>query len=296
MKIINYFFVTFFIFSVVPTVSFASTILSINAPDKSLPGREFEVVVSIESSKPINAIEGKIVIPEGVELKGIRDGSSAVSAWINKPTVENKSEIKFSGIFAGGFSGGGQLFVVEVIAYDKKDYPFSAEDFLVYLNMPSPVLDEVSIINSITSITPFAYNKSLNKKDDEAPEAFAIYLTKDPSIFNNSWIVIFDAKDKNSGIMKYQFSEFKGRTISNPDSLKWEDAKSPLLLKDQTLQSFIYIRAIDKEGNERIQVVSPQHKLSWYTDIQLEVVGLLVFLFVVLILIKKKYVFKKNNF
>jgi len=40
----------------------------------------------------------------------------------------------------------------------------------------------------------------------------------------------------------------------------WIETESPRLLKDQELKSHIYVKAIDKAGNETIAAVEPQEK------------------------------------
>ena len=43
----------------------------------------------------------------------------------------------------------------------------------------------------------------------------------------------------------------------------WARAKSPYILKDQSRKSYVYVRAIDKAGNERVEMVKPKKSTSW---------------------------------
>ena len=55
----------------------------------------------------------------------------------------------------------------------------------------------------------------------------------------------------------YKVAESPYKT-DNYDSLSWQDAESPYLLGDQSLTDYIYVKATDKAGNERVEMVLPQ--------------------------------------
>ena len=47
----------------------------------------------------------------------------------------------------------------------------------------------------------------------------------------------------------------------------WKVAKSPYLLEDQGLSSFIFVKAVDKAGNERTEKLEPLHPQgAWYNN------------------------------
>ena len=48
------------------------------------------------------------------------------------------------------------------------------------------------------------------------------------------------------------------------DGGEWIRAESPYVLKDQKLKSYVYIKAIDKAGNERIEVIPQKYPFQWY--------------------------------
>jgi len=43
-------------------------------------------------------------------------------------------------------------------------------------------------------------------------------------------------------------------------------SESPHVLKNQKLNVSIYVKAIDKAGNERLVIVSPQNEALWWND------------------------------
>ena len=79
-------------------------------------GQEFQVDLMLDTQgKEINAMEVSIIIPEElIEVVNIRDGSSILTLWVERPKIETRidantntkyHEIKFVGIVPGGFSG-----------------------------------------------------------------------------------------------------------------------------------------------------------------------------------------------
>ena len=51
-----------------------------------------------------------------------------------------------------------------------------------------------------------------------------------------------------------------------PKYAEWMTAESPQILTDQKLKSFIYIKAVDKFGNERIEIIPPKNPQKWYEN------------------------------
>jgi len=78
-------------------------------------------------------------------------------------------------------------------------------------------------------------------EDTTPPEHFEALISRDPSLFNNQYFVSFFTTDKGSGVARYEVRE------GDRDFLR---AQSPHLLLDQSLESVIQIKAVDKAGNE----------------------------------------------
>jgi len=111
--------------------------------------------------------------------------------------------------------------------------------------------------------------------DTEVPEAFTPVVASDQSIFNGKYFLVFAAQDKGSGIDHYEVRE----TRAYGKKRSWEIAESPYLLRDQTLSSYIYVKAVDRVGNERVAEISPRYTFKWYTHYEFWVIigiGLLV--------------------
>ena len=95
--------------------------------------------------------------------------------------------------------------------------------------------------------------------DQTPPEDFESSVQE----IDGSQYLVFSAKDALSGVDHYEVVENSPRTFlgivldDTPDTADWQVAESPFLLQDQTLQSIVAVRAIDKAGNERMFQLAP---------------------------------------
>ena len=253
-------------------------------------------------SENINAVEGKIVIPENLlEIVEIIDGDSIISFWTEKPIFEN-SAVVFGGVVPGGFKGildpfrGGYQSgkILSLILRTKIDGQgfVGVENAKVLLNDGLGTETRLSIFNFQFEINQEAPGMTglLPIKDPDPPESFEPILARNSDIFDNQWFLVFVAQDKGSGVARYELQE----TRSKQPGKAWIEAESPYLLKDQQLNSYIYVKAIDKAGNERVVVVFPQNNLrraffrydNYYFRVIL-LVGVAVILLLLIFLWKK---------
>ena len=124
------------------------------------------------------------------------------------------------------------------------------------------------------------------RNDNLPPESFSLELVKDEDgiDFGGRYYIVFNTSDKQSGISHYEimeepvleFSQFKWGGVGVP----WVKESSPYVIKDQSLNSIIRVKAIDKAGNEYVATYIPdesQQTLSknvLYTYIFLQFVDL----------------------
>ena len=126
------------------------------------------------------------------------------------------------------------------------------------------------------------------KEDRDLPEEFAPQIAADPAIFEGKWFLVFSTQDKGSGVDHYEIQETRQAEMKNK---KWVIGESPYLLKDQGLKSYIYVKAIDKSGNERIVMLPPQKPLSWYENYKnwlIIILGFVIVYVVIKIILKIK--------
>src|SRR3989344_4170585 len=118
---------------------------------------------------------------------------------------------------------------------------------------------------SFSGITPGGFSGPINPGDSstnreilvdtEPPENFNPIVESDPNLFNGNYFLVFATEDKVSGVREYRVRE---------GTLDWfHKAESPYLLKEQSLKKDIYIKVIDKNGNERLVKLNAPNKASW---------------------------------
>jgi hypothetical protein len=79
------------------------------------------------------------------------------------------------------------------------------------------------------------------------PERFAPVVSRDPGIFGGQYFLAFATTDKGSGLDHYDVLEVPAGTAIGQD-VPWQTVASPYLLKDQTLGSDVYVRAVSRAG------------------------------------------------
>lgn len=251
-------------------------------------GQQFKIDFLLNTQKEnINAIEGKIIFDNNVlELSEIRDGNSLINFWVEKPNVKNGA-VTFAGTTPGGYIGDkGLIFSLIFTAKTSGDSFIKIENGSALKNDGLGTSAKLKETNSKISILKSSGQNPIDNTkiiDKEKPETFKPEIGKDPSMFDNKWFVVFATQDKISGTDKYEIKENKYNIF---DFSKWVIAVSPYVLIDQNLTSNIYIKAIDKAGNERIVKLSPRNPIPWYANIENWVIIVLV-LSVALLFIKK---------
>ena len=250
----------------------------------------------------INAVEGKIILPDSLlQVKEILNGDSIISLWVEQPVLDSQSQISFSGIIPGGFKGvlspyytghkPGKILSLILKAKDIGEGNIAFQDIRILLNDGLGTPAKFSFLPfqfKIASDAP-SVQGVVPIHDPDPPEVFDAVIIKDPNMFNGKWVLVFNAQDKGSGIDYYGIYEsVEKKPTAQIKAEDWVNAtSSPYLLKDQALRSFVYIKAVDKAGNERISELSPENPFHWYENILLWGIILIIAYVIYLFLIKK---------
>lgn len=313
-------FFTIFI-AVIITFSFNAnaSVLSIKTTNNKLITNQvfrIDLLVNTEN-KNINAIESYVKFDSNVlELQKIYSGNSTISIWMKSPRSQG-NEIFFSGITPGGLvvSEGkivSALFVakkagITTIEINKASVLLNddnaTEDSLKINNILLEITEKTLIIpskpiidkNETTPEKPTIPEEQINNtdlgvdllaKDITRPDEFNIKIIKDQKINNGQFSIIFYAQDKDSGISHYEVKEGEG---------EFKRAKSPYLLNNQDLTKEIQVKAIDNEGNYRIQSVGPLiiSENKTYFDYRIIIISLLFIIFVLILL--EAYLNRRKN-
>ena len=270
--------------------------LYFGAPAKEVGlNQQFEVGVFLNTDgQEINAFEGMIEFPEEfLKLQEVRDGSTIASFWIERPQKDN---LFFSGIVPGGYTGDrGYLFSLIFTAQQTGEALISTkqERVLLHDGKGSPAEFRSSpLVLAITKETLLP--GYIAPKDAAPPESFTPSITHDPNVFDDQWFLVFATQDKTSGIDHYEAREVRELFRVWKFVFGWGDwikAQSPYVLTDQELRSRVFVKAIDKAGNERTVSLPPQHPFAWYENYLLWIIiggGILVLLFLSTLWRKKK--------
>ena len=252
-------------------------------------GDTVRVDILLDSTIPTNAFSGTVSYSKTMlEPIAVSDGDSIVSLWVTHPVVPAiGASIPFAGITPGGFSGnGGVLFSVLFRAKTSGIANVSlGNDIQVLRNDGAGGKEPVILKSLVLSISSKSSGGYTEPVDHTPPEPFTAYQGSDPQLFDGKNYLVFMAVDKGSGVDHYAVAESRV-----PSFLFWlfspswhAPAISPYVLADQNLTSAVYIKAVDRAGNERLSVYPLRYLFTAY-----EIIVLFVILVVVVLLWKKK--------
>ncbi|MDO8583866.1 MAG: cohesin domain-containing protein [bacterium] len=296
-KRLSLFLVLAAVFFIAP-VCFAADIFQEPASVAIAPSQKFQLTFFLRSEDSINAIETKIRFPADVlDLKEIREGNSLVSFWVEKPSVVEPGVVSLSGIIPGGFSGPkGPLIALIFQAKKEGKGSIRLESTKILLNdgagtqTPAVVQSVPVLVQASLGTVSSTLDEQL--KDSEPPESFPVEIVQDMNIADGKRTAIFSTTDKGSGIDHYDLVESREKIMTDAlDPRSWQRVESPVVLREQVRGVYVYVRAVDRQGNERIAVYEPP-KMSasgWWP-----MYGILVLIVVIALFIffRKK---KKTN-
>ena len=137
-------------------------------------------------------------------------------------------------------------------------------------------------INKTVKINNYERKIEYVSNVESMPELSA-YITNDPSVYKNKFILVFNATDKETGIKSVKIRE--GRH-------DWKEIESPYLLVDQTRHSNVSLQATNYSG---ASVIVNIDKIP-YNWKYITTVGFICLISVILLVlvIKKIYAYKKK--
>ncbi len=265
-------FIALFLTLAMPHVSSAVSV-SVSAPhDRVFQGEEYEVEVRIDTAgELVNALSGTVLFPTSLfELKEINDGNSQINLWLERPKLANPGEIQFSGITPGGLIGNDLLLFTFVLRANASGEGIIKIGDIQMLRNDGEGTHIVSQVESlpVTVTTDPRDKRELNVVvDNTPPESFVPIIASDPNIFNGKKFLIFFTQDKGSGIDHYEVKEGFWA--------KYATAVSPHELHDQKGKKKIYVKAVDRSGNERVATVRAGVRSRLPTPLVLTILGII---------------------
>jgi hypothetical protein len=225
-------------------------------------GQPFRVDIALNTQgDDANAIQGQLNFPASqFAIQNILDGQSPFSFWIQAPALTTSGTVSFSGIVPSGFEGAASSVIslwlmplasgTGVVSLDNVQLLRNdGQGTLISLATRDASIIVTTAVASTTSIRPVSF---------VTPDPFMPIISHDPGIYNDQYFLAFSTTDEGSGVAYYQVLEVpvgSGASLT-PD---WQTATSPYLLKDQSLSSDIYVRAVDHDGNFIVVEVPATH-------------------------------------
>lgn len=267
----------------------------------------------------VNAVDAVITYPESIEPVDVSIGDSILRVWVEEPTIHRDTRtITFAGGIPNGYCGrvAGDPRLTNILAKvifrspgfvvggsttnTEATIGFSDES-TAYLNDGLGTKAVLSTYPARVELDPNLGKEILNawqediNADDVAPEEFSISLHKDDKAFSQKYYIVFNTTDKQTGVDHYEVME---EPLAKSGSFQWGRAdapwietRSPYVLADQSLNSIIRVKAIDKAGNEYIATLVPDETLRTISHGQLlsvifgAVGGLLVLIMIVVFMV-----------
>jgi hypothetical protein len=273
----NYFLLLIvFFFLILPFGAMATTLKLEPSLSEHKIKDSFILDVQINTkSECINAVGINLKFPQQIlEAVDFSKGSSILQIWPQEPRLNNQEgTVSFSGGVPGGYCTENQFESLGEIVFKTKEVSKKIVEKVIFLEAEAflddgkATLDETVTESGYFIIIPDYSIEKLDpwerrlKEDRTPPEAFSLRISKDSLLYDNQKTLFFSTVDHQTGVDYYQVLEKKRIGFIKMGSEEWEKAKSPYLLKDQSLNSVIKVKAVDKAGNERVEEFNPGY--SW---------------------------------
>jgi len=249
----------------------------------------FSVPVRIDPQGTcINAVSVRLAYdPAVLSVIDIGVGSSIIPLWTTRPTIERGPSgetglVVLEGGIPGGYCGrvsgdlGAADTLAELVVTGASRLEGNTEAIrasivvdpgtVVYRNDGTGAAADLTVLGVdldfvATSSSPANTWLEAVKNDTIAPELFDVTLVRGPSVGSAKHYIVFSTTDKQSGIDHYEILETDpdrfGFLTWVPRESHWVRGESPYVLRDQELRSKILVKAVDKNGNERIVEYTP---------------------------------------
>jgi hypothetical protein len=263
--------------------------INIGGPTNVTLGQTFAVPITLSTEMSVNA--GAITIQYSKEMltaTEVKYNKSIFTLWEQIPSI-NQAQGAISltgGLPTPGFSGkNGTIVVVRFTAKAMGSGTINiTNNSELLLNngegTPAAWSGKTHTITITKSAKTEPKPENTPSADTTPPESLELYVGHDSSLFNGDWYAIFQGHDAESGIDHYEIAELPpGRTY--PEKADWIKAISPYRLIKQKEDTTIFVKAVDKAGNQK--VTSTKHTVAKPLPVELLDWKMLIFLLIVLL-------------
>jgi len=247
------------------------------------------VRINPSANECINVVDGILEYDPQIQPVDISLGQSIFPLWVEEPTIDRENNrITWAGGIPNGYCGRIQgdprltnelmKIVFQVpgmrVGFGNNN-PTTTVAFgdqtTVYLNDGRGSIAELrtNTATVVVGTQPGSEVKNewsrLVNGDEGIPEEFSLTLQKTDGVFQGKYFIVFNTTDKQTGIAYYEIIEepFEEAGLFGwgAANAPWEKIRSPYVLKDQSLNSTIRVKAVDKAGNEYIATLVPDAAL-----------------------------------
>ncbi len=279
-----------------------------------------------DAGECINTIDAVVTYTDNIQPVDVSVGKSIFNVWVEPPVINKEDHtITFAGGIPNGYCGRveGDPRLTNVIAEivfrspgmqvggsdDNEVHIDFAPETRVLLNdgqgteAPLVKLGGTFTLEKGASPAGIVDDWRENVRDDNfPPEKFSITLERDDQgiNYNGKYFIVFGTTDKQTGVSHYEimeepvldFAQFTWGGVGVP----WIKVESnSYVLDDQSLNSIIRVKAIDKAGNEYIATYIPEESQQTLSKNQLftyilmaGLIALLIIILVVTVVVVKR--------
>ncbi len=241
----------------------AASIHAIAGPSSRV-GEAIAVDIFIDTEgQNINALEGTVELSSGLTVEDIRYGGSVVSFWLEEPAKNSGSVLSFSGVIPGGYQGSpervgrGNVFTLYVRAEKTGTERVSFRDSVAYVNDGEGTALNLSKGPTSVSITDEGDSEASVPADLYPPEVFSPEVVSGEPYGIQGNVLIFATQDKDSGVARYEIG-FSYLKYAPAFFVEWIPGISPFQISEEAQNKYIFVRAVDRDGNVRVAHVVPK--------------------------------------
>ncbi len=251
----------------------------------------------------VNAVDGVVTFTKNISVEDVSVGDSIFNVWIEPPQINKEDNtVTFAGGIPNGYCGriAGDPRLSNVIAKLVVRSPGfiigGGDETIAYVNFSDKSTAYLNDGRGTKAIlNTYGSTIELNSKpgsviedpwreeilaDVIPPAQFSISLQKDEKAFSQKYYIVFNTSDKETGIDHYevmeepltQFGSFQWGRADAP----WVRARSPYILADQSLNSIIRVKALDKAGNEYIATLIPDETMRTLSHSQITTLAAII--------------------
>jgi hypothetical protein len=232
------------------------------SPGAPAAGQPFAILVSLDTQgDAINAVEGSVALPRGIEVRSVSAGGSGLSLWPQPPAyAPGAGAVEFAGGAPGGVPAGSRitLFTIEAVAADPGTYAPARASVRAYRNDGAGTELAVSAAKEAILVGKDDAPAPAKAADAAGPSFVYADIGRDPALFGGRAFAAFFAEDDASGVAYYEVRE----GFFSP----YRRAERYYVLADQSLRSPVWVRAVDADGNattERLAATGPAARPSY---------------------------------